>query len=104
MAKSFTVKDILRMEVAPALGCTEPSAIALGAAAAASLLDGEEVITIEVWVDANIYKNSVAVSIPGTQGLCGLDIASALGALGGDPTLKLEALEPVDQAVIALAR
>jgi len=61
---SFTVKDILRMEVAPALGCTEPSAIALGAAAAASLLAGEQIDSIEVWVDANIYKNSVAVSIP----------------------------------------
>lgn len=101
---SFTVKDILRMEVAPALGCTEPSAIALGAAAAASLLDDEEITSIEVWVDANIYKNSVAVSIPGTAGLCGLDVASALGAIGGDPELKLEVLEPVDDDVIAKAQ
>ncbi len=101
---SFTVKDILRMEVAPALGCTEPSAIALGAAAAASLLGDEEITSIEVWVDANIYKNSVAVSIPGTAGLCGLDVASALGAIGGDPELKLEVLEPVDDDVIAKAQ
>lgn len=101
---SFTVKDILRMEVAPALGCTEPSAIALGAAAAAALLDDEEITSIEVWVDANIYKNSVAVSIPGTAGLCGLDVASALGAIGGDPELKLEVLEPVDDDVIAKAQ
>ena len=101
MTKSFTVKDILRMEVAPALGCTEPSAIALGAAAAASLLDDEEIKAIEIWVDANIYKNSVAVSIPGTEGLCGLDVASALGVIGGDPNLKLEVLEPVDEEVIA---
>jgi L-cysteine desulfidase len=92
------------MEVAPALGCTEPSAIALGAAAAASLLDDEEITSIEVWVDANIYKNSVAVSIPGTAGLCGLDVASALGAIGGDPELKLEVLEPVDDDVIAKAQ
>ncbi len=101
---SFTVKDILRMEVAPALGCTEPSAIALGAAAAASLLGDVEVESIELWVDANIYKNSVAVSIPGTSGLCGLDIASALGAIGGDPELKLEVLEPVDEYVTVQAQ
>lgn len=101
---SFTIKDILRMEVAPALGCTEPSAIALGAAAAASLLGDVEIDSIELWVDANIYKNSVAVSIPGTAGLCGLDVASALGAVGGDPELKLEVLEPVDENVITRAQ
>ena len=101
---SYTVKDILRMEVAPALGCTEPSAIGLGAAAAASLLSNLTITAIEVWVDPNVYKNSVAVSIPGTEGLCGLDIASALGAVGGDPELKLEVLEPVDDIVIAQAR
>lgn len=101
---SFTVKDILTMEVAPALGCTEPAAIALGAAAAASLLGGEEITAIEVWVDANIYKNGIAVSIPGTEGLCGLDVASALGAIGGDPKLKLEVLEPVDDKVLAQAQ
>ena len=101
---SFTVKDVLRMEVAPALGCTEPAAIALGAAAAASLLCGEEITAIEVWVDANIYKNGMAVSTPGTEGLCGLDVASALGAIGGDPKLKLEVLEPVDDKVLAQAQ
>lgn len=101
---SFTVKDILKMEVAPALGCTEPAAIALGAAAAASLLGSEEITAIEIWVDANIYKNGIAVSIPGTEGLCGLDVASALGAIGGDPKLKLEVLEPVDDDVLAQAQ
>ena len=59
------------MEVAPALGCTEPAAIALGAAAAASLLESAEIAAIEIWVDPNIYKNGIAVSIPGTGGLCG---------------------------------
>lgn len=93
---AFTVKDILRLEVAPALGCTEPVAIALGAAAAASLLQGEQIDSIEIWVDPNIYKNGVAVSIPGTPGLSGLDTAGALGALAGDPGLKLEVLKPID--------
>lgn len=97
----FTVKDILKIEVAPALGCTEPVAIALGAAAAASLLPGKVIDFIEIWVDPNIYKNGLAVSIPGTNGLVGLDTASAIGALGGDPTLKLEVLEPIDEVVVA---
>ena len=48
---SYSVKDILKIEVAPALGCTEPVAIALGAAAAASLLSGKTIDFIEIWVD-----------------------------------------------------
>lgn len=63
----FTIKDIIQMEVAPALGCTEPSAVALSAAAAASLLQKKNFDAIEVWVDPNIYKNGVAVSIPGAE-------------------------------------
>jgi L-cysteine desulfidase len=100
----FTVKDIFRIEVAPALGCTEPVAIALGAAAAASLLAREEIRAIEIWIDPNIYKNGIAVSIPGTPGLSGLDTAAAIGALGGDPSLKLQVLEPVDDRVVARAQ
>ena len=75
----FTAKDILQMEVAPALGCTEPVAIALAAAAARSLISGQEIDQIEVWVDPNIYKNGMAVAIPGTDGLCGLDTAAVDG-------------------------
>lgn len=101
---SFTVKDVLRMEVAPALGCTEPGAVALGAAAAASLLTDADIQTVEVWVDANVYKNGIAVSIPGTDGLCGLAMSSALGITGGDPSLKLQVLEPVDDAALARAK
>ena len=100
---AFTVKDILRLEVAPALGCTEPVAIALGAAAAASMLASQEIESIEVRVDPNIYKNGVAVAIPGTPGLCGLDLAAAIGALGGDPAKGLEVLDPVDDPVVAAA-
>ncbi|BBO85591.1 UPF0597 protein [Desulfosarcina ovata subsp. sediminis] len=101
---TYTVKDILSLQVAPALGCTEPVAIALGAAAAVSLLPDRQIDTIEIWVDPNIYKNGLAVTIPGTGGLNGLDMASALGAMGGDPTLKLEVLDPVDDAAVAAAR
>lgn len=100
----YTVKDILKMEVAPALGCTEPVAIALGAASARSLLADKSIDSIEVWVDPNIYKNSLAVAIPGTGGLFGLDTAAAVGAIGGDPTLKLEVLEPIDAGIVGQAQ
>ena len=100
----FTVKDILRTEVAPALGCTEPIAIALAAAAAAALLEGAPIESIEIWVDPNIYKNGIAVVIPGTQGHNGLDLAAALGAIGGIPELRLQVLESIDDQVVSQAR
>jgi len=96
----YTVKEVLKMEVAPALGCTEPAAIALGAAAAMSILPDKNIEAIEVWVDRNIYKNALAATIPGTGGLKGLDTAAALGALGGDPKLKLEVLNPIDDELL----
>jgi L-cysteine desulfidase len=100
----YTVKDILNIQVAPALGCTEPVAIALGAAAAVSLLPDKIVDAIEIWVDPNIYKNGLAVSIPGTGGLSGLDMASALGAVGGDPARRLEVLDTVDDKAVSAAQ
>ncbi|MFH1139748.1 MAG: L-serine ammonia-lyase, iron-sulfur-dependent, subunit alpha [Pseudomonadota bacterium] len=92
---TYSVKEILKIQVAPALGCTEPVAIALAAAAAAAVLPNRDVDAVEVWVDPNIYKNGLAVSIPGTSGMTGLAAAAALGALGGDPTLKMEVLSPI---------
>ena len=100
----FTVKDILRMEVALALGCTEPVAVALGAAAAASLLPDKDFTTIEVSVDPNIYKNGMAVAIPGSQGMAGLDTAAALGAFGGNPYRGLEVLASLDDAAVNASR
>lgn len=100
----FTIKDILRMEVAPALGCTEPSAVALSAASAAALLPGKNISKIEVWVDSNIYKNGVAVAIPGAEGNTGIDLAAVLGAFGGDPNLRLEVLEPINRDILTQAK
>ena len=100
----FTVKEILQMEVTPALGCTEPVAIALGAAAAASLLPGREIDQIEIWVDPNIYKNGMAVIIPATGGMTGLDTASAVGACGCDPHRGLEVLETLDEPALMKAK
>jgi L-cysteine desulfidase len=102
--KKFTVKDILRMEVALALGCTEPIAVALGAAAAAGLLQTKEFDGIEIWVDPNIYKNGLAVTIPGSGGMSGLDTAAALGAYGGNAAKGLEVLEALDDQAVNKAR
>jgi L-cysteine desulfidase len=100
---SFCVKDILRLQVAPALGCTEPVAVALAAAAASAVLPGRPE-RVDLWVDPNIYKNGLAVIIPGTGGLSGLDLAGALGAFGGDPALGLEVLEPLNEEAVLAAR
>jgi len=100
----FTVKDILQMEVTLALGCTEPVAVALGAAAAASLLPERQFDSIEVWVDPNIYKNGMAVTIPGSGGLAGIDTAAALGAIGCDPHRGLEVLESLNAASVKAAQ
>jgi L-cysteine desulfidase len=99
----FRVKDVLHTEVAPALGCTEPVAIALAAAASASLIPDQAIDALEVWVDPNIYKNGIAVAIPGTQGLSGLDLAAALGAFGGDPARRLEVLATIGENTVRKA-
>jgi L-cysteine desulfidase len=103
---AFCVKDVLRLQVAPALGCTEPVAVALAAAAAASLLPGgrQAAEAVEVWTDPNVYKNGLAVSIPGTAGLSGLDTAAALGVAGGDASLRLEVLDPVGPEHVEAAK
>ena len=75
----YTVKDILRIEVAPALGCTEPAAVALCTAAAGSLIPDKAVDSIELWLSPNIYKNAYAVAIPGTNGASGIGLAASLG-------------------------
>ena len=76
--------NLIKREVKPALGCTEPIAVALAVAKAAEILreQNEKTAKITVEVSANILKNAMGVGIPGT-GMNGLYIASALGALDG---------------------
>ncbi len=101
----YTVQQFLRHQIAPTLGCTEPVAVALGAAAAASLLPAEDAVhSIRVHVDPGVYKNGLGVLIPGTGGLRGLDLASALGALGGDPAKGLQVLRDIPARGLAAAR
>jgi len=86
-------KQIIRLmerEVVPAIGCTEPMAVALCVARATELL-GERPEHIEVLLSANILKNAMGVGIPGT-GMIGLPIAIALGALVGKSEYQLEVL------------
>ena len=77
----------------PAIGCTEPIAVALCTARAAELLDTQPE-KIEVRLSANILKNAMGVGIPGT-GMIGLPIAVALGALVGRSEYQLEVLRDV---------
>jgi L-cysteine desulfidase len=69
-----------------------------------SLLPGKRFDSLEVAVDPNVYKNGLAVSIPGAGGLSGLDTAAALGAAGGDPALRLEVLQSVTEEDVKAAK
>ncbi len=82
--------DLLHKEVTPAIGCTEPIAVALAVARACELL-GEQPDSIELYLSANILKNAMGVGIPGT-GMVGLPIAIAMGALVGKSEYGLEVL------------
>lgn len=92
----------LRHEVVPALGCTEPVSVALAAAIGARYL-GAAPERIEASVSANLMKNGMGVTVPGT-GMVGLPIAAAVGALGGDPDAGLEVLRSLAPDTVAAAR
>lgn len=85
------ILSLIRQEVIPAIGCTEPVAVALCAAKAAEVL-GCCPEKIEVFLSANILKNAMGVGIPGT-GMVGLPIAIALGVLIGKSEYELEVLK-----------
>ncbi|WP_294632645.1 L-serine ammonia-lyase, iron-sulfur-dependent, subunit alpha [uncultured Bacteroides sp.] len=83
--------DLIHREVVPAIGCTEPIAVALCVAKATETL-GVRPETISVLLSANILKNAMGVGIPGT-GMIGLPIAVALGTLVGKSEYQLEVLK-----------
>ena len=102
---SFTLKDILHnkaktllhLETDPGLGCTEPAAIGLTAAAAVTLLKEKTIESIEVTTDPNIYKNAMGVIIPGSEGQSGIPLAAAMGAVAGDPKNRLQVFSTIDK-------
>ena len=90
----MTDTDIIRLvkgEVIPAVGCTEPMAVALCTAYSAGEL-GQTPESIDIALSANLLKNAMGVGIPGT-GMTGLPIAVALGALYGKSSYGLEVLK-----------
>lgn len=87
-------REILRRELVPAQGCTEPAAVAYAAARARQLL-GAEPEKIQLECSGNVIKNVMGVAIPHAGGRRGVETAAILGALGGDPERELEVLESV---------
>lgn len=94
---------ILKHELVPALGCTEPIAIAYAAAKARDIL-GRFPESVEMRCSGNIIKNVKGVTVPNSRGLKGIDAAAVLGVTGGDAHRELEVLESVTEADIAKTR
>lgn len=93
---------VVQRDVQPAVGCTEPIALALASAIAASYLPAKAE-RIVARVSPNLMKNGMGVTVPGT-GMVGLPIAAAVGALGGDPAGGLEVLKNLSQQQVADAK
>lgn len=89
----------LREELVPALGCTEPIALAFAAAKARDTL-GTLPEHVAVWCSGNIVKNVKAVVVPNSGGMKGIDAAVVLGIVGGNANAGLEVLQDVSQAQI----
>ena len=94
--------SLINREVVPAIGCTEPIAVALCTAKAKEIL-GCEPRSLEVLLSANILKNAMGVGIPGT-GMIGLPIAVALGATIGKSAYDLEVLKDVTPEAVEYAK
>lgn len=89
-----TYTQILRRELVPAMGCTEPIAVAFCAARARDLL-GEMPEKIQIQASGNIIKNVKSVIVPHTGGMRGLEAAAAVGALFGNAEAELEVISKV---------
>ena len=112
-AREAEIIELIRKEVKPALGCTEPIAVALAVAKAMEIIEEKYALEaawrmgrdygLRVEVSGNILKNGMGVGIPGT-GMVGLHIAAALGAVCGRSEYGLEVLNDLDEASIAHAK
>ncbi|MBF8984444.1 serine dehydratase subunit alpha family protein [Lutibacter sp. B2] len=97
------IVDILKKEVVPAMGCTEPVAVALACAKAKELIDCDEIDKIDILVSPNIYKNGLCVGIPNTKEV-GLEIAAALGVVAGESQKELNVLAGIEKEAIHRAK
>lgn len=89
---------ILNEELIPAMGCTEPIAIAYCGALVREHL-GNIPSKVVIKVSGNIIKNVKSVTVPNTLGLCGIDTACAVGILGGDASKLLEVIADVKEDI-----
>ena len=96
------LRTLILGDMKPALGVTEPAAIALAAAKARSLTE-EEVLQVTVRMNSGIYKNGFTCGIPGTDDV-GNAYSAALGVLCGDETKGLLVLENVKEADVEASR
>ena len=95
--------QILKEELIPAMGCTEPISLALAAAKAREAL-GKVPERCRVEASGNIIKNVKAVTVPNTGGLKGIEAAAAAGIVAGRPELSLEVLSQVTAEEIGAIR
>ena len=113
-ARETEIIELIRKEVKPALGCTEPIAVALAVAKAMEIIEDkcnfsnpqwrmDSDYSIKIEVSGNILKNGMGVGIPGT-GMVGLHIAAALGAVCGKSCYGLEVLHDLDESTIQKAK
>lgn len=91
-----TYVQILKEELVPAMGCTEPIAIAYAAAKAREVL-GSMPDRVEIGVSDNIIKNVKSVIVPNTDGMKGIESAAAAGIVGGQADKQLEVISEVTQ-------
>ena len=87
---------ILKEEIIPAEGCTEPIALAYAASLATRALEGRVPESMDIYLSGNLIKNVKSVHIPGTNGQAGIEMAVAMGAILGDSTRKLMVISNVD--------
>jgi L-cysteine desulfidase len=97
------LKEVLAREVFPALGCTEPIAVAYAAGLAGREVADGQLQRVFILVDPGVYKNGLAVTVPNTNGERGNLIAGVLGALLKRPDLKMEVLKAVTPECLAQA-
>ena len=90
---------ILKHELVPAMGCTEPIAVAFAAAKARDVL-GRFPEHITAYLSGNIIKNVKGVTVPNSGGQRGIDVAATLGCVAGDASLELEVIKNATQEQI----